>query len=82
MALVVKNPPANAGDMGLAFSRKSFIVSGLTFSSLIHFEFIFVYGVKVEKEMATHSGILAWKITWMEEPGGQYPVGSQRVGHN
>ena len=36
----------------------------------------------LEKEMATHSSIFAWKITWMEEPGGQYPVGSQRVRHN
>ena len=35
----------------------------------------------LEKEMATHSNILAWKITWMEEPGGQHPMGSQRVRH-
>ena len=60
------------------FSSKSFIVSGLRFRSLIHFEFIFVYGVKrvlvsvfyrwffhfhaLEKEMATHSDVLAWRI--------------------
>ena len=31
------------------------------------------------EEMATHSGILAWKIPWMEEPGGLQSVGSQRV---
>ena len=36
----------------------------------------------LEKEMATHSSILAWKIPWMEEPGGLQSVGSQRVGHN
>ena len=36
----------------------------------------------LEKEMATHSSILAWKIPWMEEPGRLEPVGSQRVGHN
>ena len=35
----------------------------------------------LEKEMATHSSILAWKITWMEEPGGLQSMGSQRVGH-
>ena len=29
----------------------------------------------LEKEMATHSGTLAWKIPWMEEPGGLYPWG-------
>ena len=32
-----------------------------------------------EKEMATHSSILAWRILWMEEPGGLYSMGSQRV---
>ena len=36
----------------------------------------------LEKEMATHSSILAWKIPWMEEPGRLQSMGSQRVGHN
>ena len=36
----------------------------------------------LEKEMATHSGILAWKIPWMEEPGRLQSMGSQRVGHD
>ena len=35
----------------------------------------------LEKEMATHSSTLAWKIPRMEEPGRLQPVGSQRVGH-
>ena len=35
-----------------------------------------------EKEMATHSIILAWKIPWSEEPGRLYSMRSQRVGHN
>ena len=35
----------------------------------------------LEKEMATHSSILAWKIPWMEQPGGLQSMGSQRVGH-
>ena len=34
-----------------------------------------------EKEMATHSSILAWRIPWAEEPG-YSPRGSQRVGHD
>ena len=34
----------------------------------------------LEKEMATHSSTLAWKIPWTEEPGGLYSMGSQRVG--
>ena len=36
----------------------------------------------VEKEMATHSSILAWRIPWTEEPGGLQSMGSQRVGHD
>ena len=36
----------------------------------------------LEKEMATHSSILAWKIPWTEEPGRLESLGSQRVGHN
>ena len=38
--------------------------------------------VLLEKEMATHSSILAWRIPRMEEPGGPRFTGSQRVGHN
>ena len=34
----------------------------------------------LEKEMAAHSSILAWKIPWTEEPGGLQSMGSQRVG--
>ena len=36
----------------------------------------------LEKEVATHSGILTWRIPWTEEPGGLQFMGSQRVGHN
>ena len=36
----------------------------------------------LEKEMATHSSILAWKISRTEEPGGLQSMGSQRVGHD
>ena len=36
----------------------------------------------LEKEMATHSSILAWKISWTEEPGELQSMGSQRVGHD
>ena len=35
----------------------------------------------LEEEMATHSGILAWTIPWIEEPGGLQSMGSQRVRH-
>ena len=36
----------------------------------------------LEKEMATHCSILAWKIPWMEEPGRPQSMGSQRVGQD
>ena len=39
-------------------------------------------GRSLEKEMATHSSILAWKIPWIEESGGLQSVGFQRTGHD
>ena len=36
----------------------------------------------LEEEMAIHPGILAWRISWTEEPGGLQSMGSQRVRHN
>ena len=54
---VVKNPPANAGNMGSIFGS----------------------GRPPEKGMATHSSILAWKITWTEEPGMLQSMGLQRL---
>ena len=36
----------------------------------------------LEKEMATPSSVLAWRIPWIEESGGLQSVGSQRIGHD
>ena len=36
----------------------------------------------LSKEMVAHSSILAWRIPWIEEPGGKQSIGLQRVGHN
>ena len=36
----------------------------------------------LEKETATHSSILAWRIPWMKEPGGLQSMGLRRVGHD
>ena len=64
MALVARNPPADAGDM-----RDAGSIPGL--------------GRDLLKEgVAAHSNILAWRIPWTEEPGGQQSTGSQRVEHN
>jgi len=39
-------------------------------------EFVYLYSLEMEKEMATHSNILAWKILWIEERGGLQSTGS------
>ena len=36
----------------------------------------------LEEGMTTHSSVLAWRIPWLEEPGGLQSIGSQRVGHD
>ena len=48
-------------------------VSNFTFT--LHFH-------ALEKEMATHSSVLAWRIPWTKEPGGVLFIGLQRVGHD
>ena len=59
------------GSLGVAKSRRQLINFTLTF----HFH-------ALEKEMATHSSILAWRIPGMAEPGGLLPMGSHRVRHD
>ena len=46
-----------------------------------HFTFTFYFHA-LEKEMATHSSVLAWKIPGMGEPSGLLSMGSHRVGHD
>ena len=57
-------------------------VHGVTKSQtrLSDFTFTFPFHA-LEKEMATHSSVLAWRIPGMAEPGGLLSVGSHRVGH-
>ena len=50
-------------------------------TQLNDFTFIFHFPA-LEKEMATHSSVLAWKILWTEEPGGLQSMGLPRVRHN
>ena len=63
---MVKNPPANAGDIRDEGMR----VRSLDWED------------PLEKEMATHSSILAWRIPWTEKPGGLQSMRLQRVRHN
>ena len=47
-----------------------------------YFKFEDNYFKILEKEMATHSSVLAWRIPWMEKPGRLQSMGSHRVGHD
>ena len=66
VALVVKNSPADAEDV----RSLSFDVRSLGQED------------PLEKEMAPHSNILAWKIPWMEDPSRLQSTGLKRVGHS
>ena len=68
--------PMDGGDWkaavhGIAEGRTR--LSDFTFTFLFH---------ALEKEMATHSSVLAWRIPGTEEPGGLLSMGSHRVGHD
>ena len=60
------------------------VMLGLVFQwfSLCEFYLITPSVSSPEKAMAPHSSTLAWKIPWMEEPGGLQSMGSLRVGHD
>ena len=50
--------------------------------SILFQVYISDYYFSLEKEMATHCNIIAWRIPWTEKPGGIQSMGSERVGHN
>ena len=69
----------NAMDGGAWWAAVHEVAKSQTRLSNFTFNFHFH---ALEKEMATHSSILAWKMPWTEEPGWLLSMGSQRVGHN
>ena len=72
--------PENPMDGGAWYAA----VRGVTKKSqtqLSDFTFTFHFHA-LEKEMATHSSVLAWRIPWMEKPGTLQSMGSHRVGHD
>ena len=71
--LVMDRETWHAAVHGVAKSRTR--LSDFTFTFTFHFH-------AVEKEMATHSSVLAWRIPGTEEPGGLPSMGSHRVGHD
>ena len=56
-----------------------FVIYRLNFTEQVFMKY---YPSLLEKEMATHSSILAWRISWRKEPGGLQSTGPQRVGHD
>ena len=69
----------NAMDGGAWWAAVHGVAKGRTRLSDLTFTFHFH---ALEKEMATHSSVLAWKIPGMGEPGGLPPMGSHKVGHD
>ena len=64
----------------LGFLRLILKIDG--FLQYCEVDFKYFSHVESEKAMATHSGTLAWKIPWTEEPGRLQSMGSLRVGHD
>ena len=68
---------------GKSHGWRSLVVHGVAKSQTRLSDFTFTFHFHaLEKEMATHSSVLAWRIPWMEKPGRLQSMGSQRVGHN
>ena len=73
-----KESACNAGDLGLIPGLSSPITSWQIDGETMETETDFILG----GSMAPHSSTLAWKIPWMEEPGGLQSMGSRRVGYD
>ena len=73
--------PEEEKGLGLSGGEEE-IESGILKEERINFLSTFLSKDISEKAMARHSSTLAWKIPWMEEPGGLRSMGSRRVGHD
>ena len=83
----MRNAELHEAQAGIKVARRhinnlKYAVHGVarSWTQLSDFTFIFHFHA-LEKEMATHSSILAWRIPGMGEPGGLLSTGSHRVGH-
>ena len=75
--------PALAGEGDGTPLQYTCLESGVTKSRTRLSDFTFTFHFHaLEKEMATHSSVLAWRIPGMGEPGGLPPMGSHRGGHD
>ena len=70
--------------LNLSFPRASLVAQRLKSLPAMRETWVQSLGQEdpLEKEIATHSSILAWRIPWMKEPGGLQSTGSQRVRHD
>ena len=76
-------PSEQKAGMLIGYYVSNLLISGLLLSKTIYLFFFFSLPMETgEKEMATHSCVLAWEISWAEDPGGIQFMGSQRVGHD
>ena len=64
------------------FSRVVLVVKNSPAKAGRHWFTPWVGIIPLQEGMATHSGILAWRIPWIEEPGWLQYIGSHRVGHS
>ena len=71
--------PENPMDGGAWWAAVHGVAKSQT--RLSNFTFTFLFHA-LEKEMATHSSVLAWRIPWTEKPGRLQSMGSHRVGHD
>ena len=76
--------PLKISKLNCRYPKKFFFSSQklLIFPDKSIFPLAYAYTTNLEKAMAHHSSTLAWKILWMEEPGGLQSMGSLRVGHD
>ena len=82
LALTLSSPPGFWAGFSTALNILSPPWTTLICSSVHNLGISFPKKTFSEKAMATHSSTLAWKIPWMEEPGGLQSMGSLRVGHD
>ena len=74
--------PQNAIDRVAIGSRMAQMIKSLTAMWETLGSISLVREDPLEKGMATHSSILAWRIPWTQEPGRPHPMGLQTVGHD
>ena len=84
MAQMVKNLPAMQKTQPCSLGWVSHVAQSVKYLPAVWETWVqfLDWEVPLEKEMATHSSTIAWRIPWTEEPGGLQPTGWQRVRHD